>query len=94
MPIIPGTTDPVGSAEEVVALGAEIGYPLLIKAAAGGGGKGMKVVGSAGGGGAGVRVAPSGRGSRISPTRPSTSSDTSRTRDTSRCRCWRTRTGT
>ena len=30
------------SAEEVVALGEEIGYPLLIKAAAGGGGKGMK----------------------------------------------------
>src|SRR3954453_13676459 len=47
VPIIPGTTDPVGSAEEGVALGVEIGYPLLIKAAAGGGGKGMKVVGSA-----------------------------------------------
>ncbi len=47
VPIIPGTTDPVGSAEEVVALGEEIGYPLLIKAAAGGGGKGMKVVASA-----------------------------------------------
>jgi acetyl-CoA/propionyl-CoA carboxylase biotin carboxyl carrier protein len=46
VPIIPGTTDPVRSAEEVAALGAEIGYPLLIKAAAGGGGKGMKVVGS------------------------------------------------
>ena len=44
VPIIPGTTDPVGSAAEVVALGEEIGYPLLIKAAAGGGGKGMKVV--------------------------------------------------
>ncbi len=44
VPIIPGTTDPVGSAEEVVALGEEIGYPLIIKAAAGGGGKGMKVV--------------------------------------------------
>ncbi len=44
VPIIPGTTDPVGSAEEVVRLGGEIGYPLLIKAAAGGGGKGMKVV--------------------------------------------------
>ena len=28
VPIIPGTTDPVGSAEEVVALGEEIGYPL------------------------------------------------------------------
>ena len=47
VPIIPGTTDPVGSAAEVVALGEEIGYPLLIKAAAGGGGKGMKVVDSA-----------------------------------------------
>jgi acetyl-CoA/propionyl-CoA carboxylase, biotin carboxylase, biotin carboxyl carrier protein len=44
VPIIPGTTDPVGSAAEVVALGEEIGWPLLIKAAAGGGGKGMKVV--------------------------------------------------
>ncbi len=48
VPIIPGTTDPVGSPEEVVALGEEIGYPLLIKAAAGGGGKGMKTVYSAG----------------------------------------------
>ena len=44
VPIIPGTTDPVGSAEEVVRIGGEIGYPLLIKAAAGGGGKGMKVL--------------------------------------------------
>jgi acetyl-CoA/propionyl-CoA carboxylase biotin carboxyl carrier protein len=47
VPIIPGTTDPVGSAEEIVRLGDEIGYPLLIKAAAGGGGKGMKTVYSA-----------------------------------------------
>jgi len=47
VPIIPGTTDPVGSAEEVVALGEQLGYPLLIKAAAGGGGKGMKTVYSA-----------------------------------------------
>ena len=48
VPIIPGTTEPVGSPEEVVALGEELGYPLLIKAAAGGGGKGMKTVYSAG----------------------------------------------
>jgi acetyl-CoA/propionyl-CoA carboxylase biotin carboxyl carrier protein len=47
VPIIPGTTDPVGSAAEVIELGEQIGYPLLIKAAAGGGGKGMKVVSSA-----------------------------------------------
>ena len=44
VPIIPGTTDPVGSVEELLALGEEIGYPLLIKAAAGGGGKGMEEV--------------------------------------------------
>ena len=44
VPIIPGTTEPVGSAAEVAALGSELGYPLLLKAAAGGGGKGMKVV--------------------------------------------------
>ncbi len=44
VPIIPGTIDSVGSAEEVSALGEQIGFPLLIKAAAGGGGKGMKVV--------------------------------------------------
>ena len=47
VPIIPGTTDPVDSADEVARLGAELGYPLLIKAAAGGGGKGMKIVRSA-----------------------------------------------
>src|SRR6266702_2277735 len=44
VPIIPGTTAPVGSVDELLALGDESGYPLLIKAAAGGGGKGMEVV--------------------------------------------------
>ena len=44
VPIIPGTTEPVASAADVAALGDALGYPLLIKAAAGGGGKGMKVV--------------------------------------------------
>ncbi len=47
VPIIPGTTDPVETSDAVVRLGNEIGWPLLIKAAAGGGGKGMKVVRSA-----------------------------------------------
>src|SRR5579859_7530362 len=44
--IIPGTTDPVGSVDELLALGESLGYPLLIKAAAGGGGKGMEIVDS------------------------------------------------
>jgi len=46
VPIIPGTTEPVPSVDELLALGESIGYPLLIKAAAGGGGKGMEVVAS------------------------------------------------
>ncbi len=44
VPIIPGTIEPVGSVEEVIAVGRQFGYPLIIKAAAGGGGKGMKLV--------------------------------------------------
>ena len=44
VPIIPGTTDPVGRVDELLAIGEELGYPLLIKAAAGGGGKGMEEV--------------------------------------------------
>jgi acetyl-CoA/propionyl-CoA carboxylase biotin carboxyl carrier protein len=44
VPIIPGTTDPVSSVDELLVLGEQLGYPLLIKAAAGGGGKGMEVV--------------------------------------------------
>jgi acetyl-CoA/propionyl-CoA carboxylase biotin carboxyl carrier protein len=44
VPIIPGTTAPVRSVDELVRLGGELGYPLIVKAAAGGGGKGMKIV--------------------------------------------------
>src|SRR5512133_2393857 len=44
VPVVPGTTEPVTSAEEVLRLGDELGWPLAIKAAAGGGGKGLKVV--------------------------------------------------
>ena len=44
VPIIPGSTDPVRTVAAVLELGKEIGYPLIIKAAAGGGGKGMELV--------------------------------------------------
>jgi acetyl-CoA/propionyl-CoA carboxylase biotin carboxyl carrier protein len=44
VPIIPGTTEPVETADEVVRLGDEFGWPIAIKASAGGGGKGLKVV--------------------------------------------------
>ena len=47
VPIVPGVTEPVASADEVRRLGDELGWPLAIKASAGGGGKGLKVVRSA-----------------------------------------------
>jgi acetyl-CoA carboxylase, biotin carboxylase subunit len=47
VPVVPGMTTPAASAAEVAAFGTENGFPLLLKAAAGGGGKGMRVVRSA-----------------------------------------------
>jgi acetyl-CoA/propionyl-CoA carboxylase, biotin carboxylase, biotin carboxyl carrier protein len=44
VPIVPGGTDPVTSAEEARSIAQDIGYPVAIKAAAGGGGKGIRVV--------------------------------------------------
>ena len=42
-PLTPGTPDPVRDADEIRAFGAEYGYPIAIKAAFGGGGRGLKV---------------------------------------------------
>lgn len=44
VPILPGTTDAVKSADEAAQIAGEIGCPVIIKATAGGGGRGMKIV--------------------------------------------------
>ncbi|MGH7551267.1 MAG: acetyl-CoA carboxylase biotin carboxylase subunit [Gemmatimonadota bacterium] len=44
VPVVPGTTKPLTEGEEARARAAEIGYPVLLKAAAGGGGRGMRRV--------------------------------------------------
>ena len=44
VPVVPGTEDALADAEAASAAAAEIGFPVLLKAAAGGGGQGMRVV--------------------------------------------------
>ena len=44
LPLLPGTIEPVGTVDEAFDIAADIGYPLIIKAVAGGGGRGMNVV--------------------------------------------------
>src|SRR5687767_13054924 len=43
-PILPGSPEPIESADEAKKLAKEIGFPVIIKAAAGGGGRGMRIV--------------------------------------------------
>jgi acetyl-CoA carboxylase biotin carboxylase subunit len=44
VPILPGTNDSIATTEEAQKIADDIGYPVIIKAAAGGGGRGMKIV--------------------------------------------------
>lgn len=43
VPIIPGSDGLVGDVEEAIMLGRDIGYPIIVKATAGGGGKGIRI---------------------------------------------------
>ncbi|MDT4898070.1 MAG: acetyl-CoA carboxylase, biotin carboxylase subunit [Acidobacteriota bacterium] len=44
VPVVPGTTEPLASLDEAHRLAAGFGYPVMLKASAGGGGKGMRLV--------------------------------------------------
>ena len=44
VPILPGSPEPIESADEAKKVAKEIGFPVIIKAAAGGGGRGMRIV--------------------------------------------------
>jgi len=44
VPLVPGTSEPISDINEAKKISKQIGYPILIKASAGGGGKGMRIV--------------------------------------------------
>ena len=44
VPIVPGTTEAIADEEQALRIAAEVGYPVMLKASAGGGGKGMRRV--------------------------------------------------
>lgn len=44
VPVLPGTEDPIADTDKALEIGKSIGFPLIIKAAFGGGGRGMRVV--------------------------------------------------
>jgi acetyl-CoA carboxylase biotin carboxylase subunit len=44
VPILPGSPEPLEAGDKAVALGRKIGFPVIVKAAAGGGGRGMRIV--------------------------------------------------
>lgn len=47
LPVIPGTPEPIASLQEAMLFAKENGYPIIIKAASGGGGRGMRIVNKA-----------------------------------------------
>ncbi|HEU4478467.1 MAG TPA: acetyl-CoA carboxylase biotin carboxylase subunit, partial [Pyrinomonadaceae bacterium] len=47
LPVLPGSPDPITSEDEARRLAREIGFPVIVKASAGGGGRGMRIVRSA-----------------------------------------------
>jgi acetyl-CoA carboxylase, biotin carboxylase subunit len=44
LPIVPGSSEPITSEDEALRLARDIGFPMIVKASAGGGGRGMRVV--------------------------------------------------
>lgn len=44
VPVVPGTTEPLNNADEALKVAEEFGFPVMLKASAGGGGKGMRLV--------------------------------------------------
>ena len=91
---VPGYLGEIADPKQAVKIADEIGYPVMIKASAGGGGKGMRIAYDAKEIGGGLRARRARRPSRASATTACSSRSSSRTRATSRSRCSATSTAT
>jgi acetyl-CoA carboxylase biotin carboxylase subunit len=69
VPVVPGTGEPISDEKKALSMAAEFGYPVLIKAAAGGGGKGMRIVADESGMKSALRGAKSEAGSAFGDDR-------------------------
>jgi acetyl-CoA carboxylase biotin carboxylase subunit len=94
VPTVPGSDGAVDDEKTAMKIAGEIGYPVIIKAAAGGGGRGMRVAHNDVSLRAGLKARP--RPRRKTPSRIPrfTSKNTSSSAATSRCRSWPTTTAT
>ena len=93
VPTVPGSDGVIESDEEAIKIGKKVGYPLMVKALAGGGGRGLRIVRSADDLRRPCRCRAPRRSSR-SITAACTSRSTSSARATSRCRSSATRRAT
>ena len=94
VPILPGSPDPLEVEEEAIELAREIGFPVIIKAAAGGGGRGMRIVRTEEELGPAMRDGLDRSGRGVQERRRLHRDATSSARATSRFRCWPTSTAT
>ena len=93
VPTLPGSDGALADAEEALAEAERIGYPVLLKASAGGGGKGMRIAARHRRMPRGLHPRLAGGAAQRSATGASSSSATSSARATSRSRCSPTRHG-
>ena len=94
VPFVPGSEKGLESVDRALESAEKIGYPVMLKAAAGGGGKGMRQVRHAGGDALGLRPDALGGATRIRRQRGLHREADRESRGTSRCRSWPTSTAT
>ena len=94
IPVMPGSEGELRNLDHAVQVAGELGYPVMVKASAGGGGRGLRVVSREAEVGEGHFVGPGGERERDLPTMASILKSIFPNPGTSKFRCWPMNTGT